>query len=384
VLTAAALANLALLLLVILVPSYTDQSISTRQSCSYKMVPCHFVVVLLMLCLGSFGFFPCNTHGFAFTSQHNLTSAHNNHHCWVDSACTKSIFRSKNLLINVRKLKTPHSVAGMGGSIITAHWQGDYPLILRGPSGRTRLKLIKNVLISPDTSANLLGTNCLNAADVGFYAPPAWTRVSAKLYIQDRDSTSEDFKLPHINCLWSVPDFDTVGFAEFPQALYTAFQAKNSSSVASRPHQLRALMESELRHHRLNHAHPTKLAKLSCNCIGITHPLPDVRHPCHLCQDSNATRNDAPPPSTADHEGVWHVDVMDLGDKHTSMAGYRYISIFTIAKSRFVIIELHKTNDAFLPAIQRAITCVGQKPTMLRSDCAGKYFAEPVNCYLLQ
>jgi hypothetical protein len=75
---------------------------------------------------------------------------------------------------------------------------------------------------------------------------------------------------------------------------------------------------------------------------------------------------------------------MDLGDKHTSMAGYQYISIFTIAKSRFVIIKLHKTKDAFLSAIQRAITRAGHKPSILRSDGAGEYFTEPVNRYLLQ
>jgi hypothetical protein len=66
------------------------------------------------------------------------------------------------------------------------------------------------------------------------------------------------------------------------------------------------------------------------------------------------------------------------------MAGYRYISIFTVALSRFLIIELHKTKDAFLPALQRAIACLGTKPLILRSDCAGEYFTEPVNRYLLQ
>ena len=378
VLTTFLLANFVLLLLSVCAPFYTWTPAGSSSPCSYKLVPRQFAVVLLFLCLGFA--FSGHTQGYAFTSQHNLTASDSDHRCWVDSACTKSIFRSKHLLVNVRKLSTPHNVGGIGSRIITAHWQGDYPLVLRAPSGRIYLKLIKNVLISPHTGANLLGTNCLNAADIGFDAPPAWRCASAKLYIQDRDGTRDDFTLPKVNGLWSVPDFRHVGFAEIPQSIYAALLSKD----APRSHQLRPLTEAELWHLRLNHAHPSKLAKLSRNCVGIKHPLPDVRHPCHSCQDSNATRNDAPPPSVSDPEGVWHVDVMDIGEKHVSLAGYRYVSVFTIAKSRFTYIELHKTKDAFLFALQRVIARAGCKPTILRSDGAGEYFTEPVNRYLIQ
>jgi hypothetical protein len=75
---------------------------------------------------------------------------------------------------------------------------------------------------------------------------------------------------------------------------------------------------------------------------------------------------------------------MDLGANHLSLSGYRYISVFTVATSRLMCIELHKTKDEFLPAIQRAIIRVGHKPTILLSDGAGEYFTEPVNRYLLQ
>jgi hypothetical protein len=289
------------------------------------------------------------------------------------------------MLINVRVLKIPQTVGGIGGSIITAREIGDFPLVLKNKeSGKVHLRLIRNVLISPDTGANLLGTNCLNTAGVGFDAPPSFLRSKAKLYIPCRDGTREEFALPKINGLWSVPDSRHVGLAEIPQSAYRAFLQKLLPSDAPRSHQLRALTELEVWHIRLNHAHPSKLAQLSRNCIGIKHPLPDVRHPCHSCQDANATRSDAPPPSTADHTGVWHVDVMDLGANHLSLSGYRYISVFTVATSRLMCIELHKTKDEFLPAIQRAITRVGHMPTILRSDGAGEYFTEPVNRYLLQ
>jgi hypothetical protein len=32
-------------------------------------------------------------------------------------------------------------VSGIGNSVITVHFQGDYPLVLRGPLGKVHLKL---------------------------------------------------------------------------------------------------------------------------------------------------------------------------------------------------------------------------------------------------
>jgi hypothetical protein len=113
--------------------------------------------------------------------------------------------------------------------------------------------------------------------------------------------------------------------AEIPQAAFRAFLNRHGDTTRS--HQLRALTELELWHIRMNHAHPSKLAKLSRRCHGIKHLLPDVRHPCHSCQDANATRNDAPPSSTSDSEGVWHVDTMDMGAGHLTLAGYR-VTVF--------------------------------------------------------
>jgi hypothetical protein len=176
----------------------------------------------------------------------------------------------------VCKLKDPHYVSCIGSSQIVAHWKGDYPLVLRGPSGRTHVKLIRDILISQHTGANLLGTNCLNAADVGFDAPPAWMCAQAKLYIHFTDCTLDEFKLPKINGLWSVPDFRDIEFVEIPRSAYSAFNARHHAQDQPWSHQLRPLTNLELWHHGMCHAHPTKLAKLSQSCMGIKHPLPDV------------------------------------------------------------------------------------------------------------
>ena len=269
------LANILFLLLSALIPMLTWTQ-NTSTSPHGIPVSRQFAVILLLACLSLA--FADDTHGFAFTSQHNLTADESQNRCWVDSACTKSVFRSKDLLINVTKLRIPQNVSGIGNSVVTAHFQGDYPLVLRGPSGKVHLKLIKNVLISPATGANLLGTNCLSAAGVGFDVPPrsfinGLTRTHATLYIKNpKDDSREEFKLPNIHGLWSVPDPRGIGFAEIPQSAFRAFI--NRHGDATRSHQLRALTELELWHIRMNHAHPSKLAKLSRRCHGAIRATP--------------------------------------------------------------------------------------------------------------
>ena len=104
------LANLVILLAAICMHACHGTPPGSSSVLYYKLVPRQFAVVLLFLCLGSA--FSGNAQGFAFTSHHNLTVAGEDHLCWIDSACTKSIFRSKDLLLNVRKLKEPHCVRG--------------------------------------------------------------------------------------------------------------------------------------------------------------------------------------------------------------------------------------------------------------------------------
>ena len=243
--TTVLLANITFLIFALLSDMRTGSSHGLSTVSRSPLVPSQFAIFLLFTCI-SFAF-SGKADGYAFTSQHNLTTDSAHHRCWVDSACTKSIFHSKAMLINVRVLKIPQTVGGIGGSIITAREIGDFPLVLKNKeSGKVHLRLIRNVLISPDTGANLLGTNCLNTAGVGFDAPPSFLRSKAKLYIPCRDGTREEFALPKINGLWSVPDSRHVGLAEIPQSAYRAFLQKLLPSDAPRSHQLRALTELEV------------------------------------------------------------------------------------------------------------------------------------------
>ncbi len=123
---------LLVLLLAVHVPVHTWFSgyLPARQG---DVIPRQFAVLLLFLCL-SFAL-AGNTHAYAFTLHHNLTADAQQHCCWVDSACTKSIFRDQSLLINVHKLSAPEHVRGIGNSRISTYYQGDYPLVLRSASG---------------------------------------------------------------------------------------------------------------------------------------------------------------------------------------------------------------------------------------------------------
>jgi hypothetical protein len=104
---------------------------------------------------------------------------------------------------------------------------------------------------------------------MGFDIPPkpiipGLPKAPATLYIKHpNDSTREEFKLPYVRGLWSVPDSRNVDFAEIPQADFNAFNTKHTASDPACSHQLQLLLESELWHLRMNHAHPLKLAKLS-------------------------------------------------------------------------------------------------------------------------
>ena len=134
----------------------------------------------------------------------------------------------------------------------------------------------------------------------------------------------------------------------------------------------------------MGHAPISKLAKLSKNCIGMPRVITDTRRPCHDCQDANIIRSDAPPPSSSQTKGVWNVDLIDMGEKNLSSAGHRYITIFTIGDSRYVMIFVHKTKDQFPTLLKQAFARAGCHPKILRTDGATEYHTPAVQAILLQ
>jgi hypothetical protein len=97
--TTVLLANITFLIFALLSDMRTGSSHGLSTVSRSPLVPRQFAIFLLFTCI-SFAF-SGEADGYAFTSQHNLTTDSAHHRCWVDSACTKSIFHSKAMLINV-------------------------------------------------------------------------------------------------------------------------------------------------------------------------------------------------------------------------------------------------------------------------------------------
>eukprot|EP00961_Rhodomonas_salina_P194600 2627240-Rhodomonas_salina.1 len=79
---------------------------------------------------------------------------------------------------------------------------------------------------------------------------------------------------------------------------------------------------------------------------------------------------------------VW--DMFDMGEKHTSLSGNHYISVFLIHHSRFAITILHKDSsfDTIKSLLIRAFTRAGFTPKKVRHDCAGEYMSKDLEKWL--
>jgi hypothetical protein len=266
------------------------------------------------------------------------------HGVFVDSACSRSLFKDEDLLVNVKKLPQPVRIQGVGGGII-AYRTGDYPLVLQDPeTGKSYLRIIRGCLLSPKSSTNLLATNELTKSGVSVKFPrddDEGQRLPCLLSILLTDGRKVKIHLRQHGGLWAAPSRKgCTGFIEISSKDMASITRDRNLCTAGISGQhppletalyTRMLTEAELWHLRLNHAHISKIAELSKNCIGMPAIIPDRRQPCHDCQDSNIIRNDAPPPSAAPEKGAWNVDLVDMGENYLSSAGHRYITIFTIS-----------------------------------------------------
>jgi len=198
---------------------------------------------------------------------------------WIDSGCSKSVFVNKDKLINLRKPDMRYTVSGMGGSSVQALLQGDFPVSLREKNGSTHVIYIRNCLYAPDSMANLLATEDLAKAGIGFEVQPG----SGKGVLTRVNSQGEKFTFPlhRSHNLHRIPFY-----------MDTMVHVCGMTS-----HHFRSLTEAELWHLRLGHASSEKIAKLSKNCIGIKKPLAENEFPCHHCHEGKAQRSRAPPAS---------------------------------------------------------------------------------------
>ena len=78
------------------------------------------------------------------------------------------------------------------------------------------------------------------------------------------------------------------------------------------------------------------------------------------------------------------MDTLDMGEKRITPSGHRYICIFKILKSRYVMIFLHKTKDEFPELLLKAFAQAGKTLKILRTDGAAELNSEQVQGILLE
>ncbi len=102
-----------------------------------------------------------------YSSQHALmTNNGTDRRVWIDTGCNKTLFQDESLLINMHNIPpTLISGAQVGSHIICRH-QGDYPLLLKDAHGQFHLRMITDVLVSPQASHNLLAMHDLRKANI--------------------------------------------------------------------------------------------------------------------------------------------------------------------------------------------------------------------------
>lgn len=289
----------------------------------------------------------------ALTAGNKALMHDNRHTVWIDSGCTKTIFCNPAKLQNLKPPDDEYLINGVGG-YIKATQMGDFHMALEDTTGQVHIRVIKDCLLAPDAPGNLLSTQDLRAAGVGFEVPANPTQP-ASINITEAPGQKISFSLQEKNGLFMLP---------FYRNIMTEW-----ACIVS--HQLRSLTESELWHCRLNHAGSKKIAQLSKNCIGIKNPLAEHPYPCHICQEAKATKQDYP--TASDHSGdedILAADSLDMGVP--TQNGNTYLTIFSIVKTRYVMIFLHKSKKDFPVLLKKALAQMGRVPKILRTDGAGE------------
>lgn len=337
--------------------------------------------VFLHFSAGANAAVPNTTHAF-------MTAAERLANVFLDTGCSRTMFCSAALLINVRPLAAPIRIGGAVPGSVVAYQLGDYPLVLTDDTtGERFVGIIKDCLVAPRAQANLLSHNELQQAGVGILVPDNTTEPVMLFWKRKgKDPAAKcSVCMEHKHGLIPLPNPDGPLIEISDDCPGAADLTSRHTAFGATHHQLRPLTACELWHNRLNHAHPYKIAKLSHNCIGIKTPLAEFQVPCHDCMDANIRRNDLPPPSEHRESGAWNVDMLDMGAKNLSLGKNRYITIIVAADSRYAHIYPHKTKDEFQTILLTALsrTPNDKQPRILRTDGAGEYITPAINKILL-
>eukprot|EP00961_Rhodomonas_salina_P132393 1781710-Rhodomonas_salina.1 len=104
-----------------------------------------------------------------------------------------------------------------------------------------------------------------------------------------------------------------------------------------------------------------KVTGLPCN-LNFS-KLTNVPYAC--CHQAKAKHNYYPDASTTVNKDLLTWDLVDMGKEWTMIGGHRYISIFVVQHSCYVITILHKDSTDFKRILNHAFTKIGYIPKQI-------------------
>lgn len=302
----------------------------------------------------------------------------------IDSGCTTSIIADGRLLSNFRRV-APVVIRGLTGDK-TYNWTATLTLPVRTIRCDTHLLRIENVYWDETGSYNLVASDQLN-------------KLGFKVVLDEHDSalqqkdafrmagSDQPVSLPvaKIGSLYLLP-VDWAGAPTPP----TPWQRELDFDVEFSFLANCNMTLEELVHLRMAHTPIARCAQMSRKVKGLPRSLNfhrALRFPCGCCQEAKAIRQPFPPASNTmsrreDDLMCW--DMFDMGEKHLSLSGNRYVSVFVVHRSRYAIVLLHKdrTFETMKSLLIRAFARAGFTPKRVRHDGAGEYINKDLEKWL--
>jgi hypothetical protein len=275
---------------------------------------------------------------------------------FLDSCCSRTIIHDQSLLKNIRPLRVPKSVLGIGG-YTRIKSIGDLHLPLTDVQGRTKTVLVRDVYHEPTLAYNLVSVSDMCREHYTTIFSETGSTVSGPEGTFDLIPTSDVYALPTPE---AAPDERAMGA-------------------------LGKMTEEEIMHLRLNHAvNPRKLEILSnSGARGIKGGLKAHKIKCHTCQHANCTRSPAAPAATGTEPFDMSFDLVDMTSIPT-IGGMRYCTTFVMRKSRFAYTFLHEHKTDFPDIFDKLMARFTDKdrPRILKCDGAGEYDSQEFRAVL--
>lgn len=302
------------------------------------------------------------------------TGANLRRHYVVDSGCSRSGVCSWAKVYDMYLLQRPVRGDGISGHV-DCYEAGELRLDVFDTRGHPVRIVIPDVLYNQSGNINLLSVGELNKAGYSVN----FTKNGASGEHED----GREVLMRKIDGLFRLC---TLGrgrsYASFEASSTEAQDGNEGSDRCHAP-----LTRAEQLHPR-THAPITKLVKLRQKMDGVDPLKPDDlnRHRCRFCDEASATRKAPGRASKTEYKedaDGWCVDQYNLGEETRTVDGNRYVYVFVMLYSRYIMIELtpDRQHDTVMGAFQSAILKAGPTPRFIRTDNGGEFIKEEFKAF---